>query len=155
MALHGFQRGQGRPPELDGHHVVALVGLDVALEAVADGADGATAGDDALREEEPGGQLEVGSRCAHGHRERPALASRGHADLHGLLGGQLVGTHPGPAGLHDRHLDRGGAAGPPPHRGSYTRPSRSMARTPLSTTARLKARPSERRRWHPSSPRAW
>ena len=38
---------------------------------------------------------------------------------------------------------------------SYPRPGRSMARTPLSTTARLKARPSERRRWHPSSPRAW
>src|SRR5918998_2434550 len=72
--------------ELHVYDVVALLGIHVGVDAVADPSYVLGGGDHALAVQEPGGELEVGARRSHGYGDGQPGAAGDEAHLHRFLG---------------------------------------------------------------------
>ena len=108
VAARDACRVQG-PGQAD-HDVVVGAGVGPRIRDV-DGDDVPAAVDQALRQQEPGRELRLVTRGAHGDRDVDGvLPGAAGADRHGLLAGQPVVAGLGHAGAPRRHADMRGLA---------------------------------------------
>ena len=114
VPFEGGKVQRHQPGQLDVDYVVALLFVDVPVDAVADAAQLCPGRQDAFAEHEPHGELEVGARRPHGDGHRLPCAPVEQTDLKGLLAGQAILSPVGP--MREDLPGQGGHRGPRPVR---------------------------------------
>jgi hypothetical protein len=100
VALEATQVWQAVTTQVDGHDVVPLFLVEVAIDAVPNGRGIVAIVDHAFADEEPDSQLEIRARRSHRYRQplgRPVTG--GDADLERLLGRDVVDASRAPVAV--------------------------------------------------------